>query len=302
MGLLFNIGTAVKKSVVGKALDFLTVGFNRPIATATSLIQGKGAYEKLVETEFNKPLGKQITGTVISTAGYAAAILTAGAAAGAAKAGTLATSVKAMVPKLLPSTLKGKVIAAVAAPVVIGAVASNPLKAVNVAASTPSKLANVGYNLAELGANPSIDNLKTLVKENPLIVGGAALVGGAAIIKTAAPVVSNVLLREEMKDQTAIFERQAKAAESSLKVVDKSGLFVQDVPKTSALPSVTNTQPMPKTPETSTISSGTPRRRSSRPKAKPQNISQRVNVVVSSRNYNVGIKSNRKYLNERILN
>jgi len=78
----------------------------------------------------------------------------------------------------LPTSAKA--VSILATPVVVGAVVQNPQIAVE-AAKTPSKLANFGSNASALLANPSVDNLKTLVKENPLISTGAALAGTAAV-------------------------------------------------------------------------------------------------------------------------
>lgn len=78
----------------------------------------------------------------------------------------------------------GKVASAIAAPVVIGAVVSNP-SSIGKAAQAPAALSNFGSNVGGFINNPSTEAAKGIFKENPVIssivgIGTAAVIGAAA--------------------------------------------------------------------------------------------------------------------------
>lgn len=85
---------SLKKSVVGKALDTLTVALAHPVKTATAIVSKKTTVKGVIKEHFAQPLSKQITQTVVGTASIAATIA-GGAAVGAfgkaAQAGKVAT-------------------------------------------------------------------------------------------------------------------------------------------------------------------------------------------------------------------
>lgn len=287
VSLFKKIAGAVVKAVA-PVMDPLTVAFAHPIQTIKA-ITGPTTMKQLEQEHFAQPLGKQITEIVTATVGYGTAIVGGAAVGAAAKAGTLgATAAKV----LIPATTKGKIIAAVAAPVVIGAVANQPLKAAEAIAKTPGALANVGGNIANLAANPTLEGAKNLVKENPVIVGGAAAVAAVLGAKALLPAIATTRQTAAIEEQTQAIE----AATGSISVTDKSGEMGKVyTPETTAA-----------TPKTETVKEGgttTPRRRKkSVSKAVPQNISQRVNVVVANRAISTGVRQTHKYLNARLLN
>jgi hypothetical protein len=286
MGLFTSIVSKVKESVVGKVLDTVTTAFVHPIQTVSAIISPTKTVAQVTEAHFEQSLGKQIGQTVLATAGYAAATLTAGAVAAKGVAATAAS--------LIPTTLKGKAIAAVAAPVVIGAVASQPLKAAEAVAKAPSSLANVGANVANLVADPSLKNVKTLITENPVLVGGAAAAGAVAAGAGAAGLVSGYLTRQELEKQTEALERSAAAAEGAIlgegtgQVLEKEKVTATDEGKAI-------------TPETTTITTGKKRYRRATIKEKPS-VRQNVRVIVANRATSTGLRiRNERYLNQRIL-
>lgn len=263
-------------------LDTATVALAHPIQTATAVVSSKSTINDVITSHFSQPLSTQIKQTVLGTAGIAATIVTAGAATSAAKAGTL-------LPALIPSTTKGKIIAAVAAPVVVGAVVNQPAKAAAAIAKTPAALANVGGNIANLAANPSIEGVKNLVKENPVIVGGAIAAGAAALGAGALGVITNIQNTQAVKENTA--------------ATLSGGTSLSTMPVT--MPEFSNDnikEAQPQTPITKTITNApkTSRKPSRQKKKQPTNINQRVNVIVSNRSSSVGI-SNKRFLKERIL-
>jgi len=262
-------GAVVKK--VAPVMDPLTVAFVHPVKTVKAIF-GPTTLKQVEEEHFAQPLKKQITQTVLAGVGYASLAVGAGAIGGAAKAGTLATAAKTLIPK----TLKGKAIAAVAAPVVIGAVINQPAKIAEAVVKTPSALVNVGGNIANLAADPSIENIKTLVKENPVIVGGAAAAAAIVGAKTILPAIVT-------SRQIAATEKQTEAIEAATAGMSGGGI------------SATQQQITPQLPATerivTTATTTSKKRRKAAKKAVIQPISQRVNVVVQNKNTAYGIKN-----------
>jgi len=299
MGILSNLGNAIKKtaatvvsSPIGKALDVAATAFVHPIQTVAAIVSPNKTVNDLVKEQKAKPLSKQITETALTTAGYGATVVSLGAATVAAKAGTLVPSAVKAVSSL---STKQKVIAAVATPVVVGAVVSQPTKTLQAVAQTPSALANVGANIANLAADPSISNVKTLVTENPVIVG-SAIAGAAALgvkgIVTAAATVS----------QTAAIKEQTKAIEQATSSVIKEPVVLE---KTTPALTTATTNAAPITPVTAKTepiyaTTGTTATTRKRKKSKPkvQSISQRTNIILQNRFSNV---TNRKYLKRELL-
>lgn len=291
MGLLSNIVSGVKKSVVGKALDTLSAAFIKPAETIQAILSPTKTVAQVIQKVDAQPLSKNITATVINTAVAATAVIGVGAAIKAVQAGTL-------LPALIPATTKGKVIAAVAAPIIIGAVANQPAKTAEAVINAPTALGNVGGNIASLIADPSLENLKTLVKENPVIVGGAVAAGAVAAGAAATSLVSAALTRSEMKQQTAAFERQATAAEELLKTGSQTTNLVAATPTEEPITVVDKTyhaEGAPVAPSTQKVSSKSSIKRKKRIlKPSMQNISQRTNVIVQNRNIGTTTK---RYIN-----
>jgi len=256
-------------------MDPLTVAFVHPIQTAKAIV-GPTTVKQVVETHFEQPLSKQITETVIAGAGYATVALGAGAIAAKGVAATAAT--------LVPATIKGKVIAAVAAPVIIGAVIKEPTKSIEAAASLPSGLANVGGNIAGLIADPSIAGAKALVTENPVIVGAAAAAAAILGAKAILPAVIGAKQIEAVQEQTEAIREVAKGG------IAAPAPIAPTAPVTPATERVVTTAA-----KTSTA------RKKRSVKAPVQNISQRVNVVVANKSTSTGLRQTHKYLNRELL-
>lgn len=302
MGLLSNFGNSVIKAVtapvaavvkavaatpaavvkaVAPVMNTATVAFVHPIQTVAAVISPTKTVSQVVEKHFSKPLPKQITETVITTAGYATAVL--GTAAVAAK------GVAASAAALIPATIKGKVIAAVAAPVIIGAVVNKPAETLQAAASLPSALGNVGGNIANLVADPSISNVKALVTENPVIVGAGVAAAAVLGAKAILPAIATARQTEAIQEQTKAIEASTAGITStpSAPTTIKTGETIY--------PSAPVT---PKTERVVTTSTGKKRKS----KAKPtQNISQRVNVIVANKANSTGIRQTSRYLNKELL-
>lgn len=225
--------------------------------------------------------------------------VSAGVVAGGITAVTNPSSALSAAKTLIPTTTKGKIIAAVAAPIVVGAVAQKPLESAKALISAPSNLANFGGNAANLIASPSVSNLKTLAKENPILTGAAALatavtVGGG--IGLAANTAATFINSQATKANTAA--SLGGTEDLPVTVVDKSGQF-QATPATGGTAIAPST---PITPQTQAVSkSGVVRRRKRKSmRSTPTNISQKVNVVVANKTTTTGI-SNRRFINREVL-
>jgi hypothetical protein len=201
---------------------------------------------------------------------------------------------------LVPTTTKGKIIAAVAAPVAAGVVLSAPSQSAKAIISTPSALVNVGQNIGTFAVNPSVENLKNIYKENPAVATVATSAGliaiGSAVVPAVSNAISNQLTRSEISKQTDVFKEQLEVSKQSL-----------NLPAT-VVPKNTTSSDIPVTPATQTVTAkpliattggrvSTTRKRYK--KKEPTRISQRVNVIVSNRSSSIGMKG---YLNRRIYN
>ena len=88
--------------------------------------------------------------------------------------------------------------AAIAAPFVVSSVVSHP----TVITKTVAGSINVEKNLIQLGKEPSIAGLEKLAKENPVIVGGAAVIGAALAGKGLGMIGASLLNTAAVRDAT----------------------------------------------------------------------------------------------------
>jgi hypothetical protein len=303
MGFLSNIGKAISNVVaapvkavaavvkaapaavvkaVAPVMNVATVSFVHPVQTVQAIISPTKTVAQVVEKHFEQPLSKQITETVVQTAVYATAVLGAGAVAAKGVAGAASA--------LIPETLKGKVIAGIAAPVVLGAVISKPSETLGAVAELPSGLANVGANLAGLATDPSLANVKALVTENPVIVGAAAAAAAVLGAKALLPAIATARQTEAIQEQTKAIEGATASMGAAPAVIKTGETIAPTAPVT------------PKTERVVTTAAKTSgKKRKSSLKAPTQNISQRVNVIVANKANSTGMRQTHKYLNRELL-
>lgn len=288
-------------------LSDILYGIAHPIQAIKGIVSGvaKGAAGKTYQTtaatsaEFGKqPVASQVVQAGLTLGAVAATAAGVGAAATAAKAGTLAPKALSVAKSLIPVTTKGKIIAAVAAPVAIGAFAKEPIKTAQLITKAPSELGQFGGDIASFAANPSLESAKQIIKESPVLSAAAAVTGVAAVGSGVSSAVSNYLTRKEMKEQTEIFSEQLETMQQTTKT---------PMPEFSTLPYSTGyslptektlqtDEGTPITAETTTISTGK-RKRRARLKEKPSvRQSVRLNIVQSSRAIGQQI-SNKRYIN-----
>lgn len=151
-------------------------------------------------------ISKGITKTQESTIGKV--LSTVAVVAGSATAILNAPKIISAAKILSPTTVKGKIIAAVAVPVVAGAIIKEPEKTISTIVKAPGELAQFGGDVATFASSPSLESAKEIISESPLISSALAVGGIVAVGKSIIPAIAT------SKQTTAIIE-QTKAIESA---------------------------------------------------------------------------------------
>lgn len=279
MGLLSNIGTAIKTGVL-HSIDQV-FGYSQPADLNNQtgkqvLVQGSGLPN--LKAGFESAVIAVPATKALELPGVAAKLATGAKAA----VGAVATSLKGVVKN---NPIKSIVIGTAAA----GYVASNPQQAVSDAYTGVNKLIpdlyNVGSNISQFRADPTIANAKTTLLDNPLIVGGGLAVLGLGVTKAVvgATGVFNGINQGEYTPKPQV--------ETIIPVPENV------VPKTDVVKETptNNGQIIPVTPETQVL--GTPAGNTTVTKKKTSKKSVlpsiNINIVNQSRLQSV------KYLNAR---
>ena len=116
----------------------------------------------------------------------------------AVKTGTLVPTITSAVKNLIPSTVKGKIIAGATVPIVASAVYNDPKLIV----SAPSNVLNFQSDVGKLIADPNLENAKELITESPVI---SSLVAGATIASVgygASSLISSYMNTQAVKENT----------------------------------------------------------------------------------------------------
>lgn len=285
MGLLSSVGKFFATTKVGQAiakpLDVLSGIVTNPVTALTKGTSAATATFKAASVTEN------VSKTILNV-GTAALIVTGvGAAATAAKAGTLTPAIATAAKSLIPATVKGKVVAAIAAPIVVGAVSKKPVETAKALIKAPSELGKFGADVATFAATPSIETGKQLITESPIIAAGIGLALGGATALKVAPAIASARQVSAIQEQTEAlreFSIQPKTTQP-LKAI-RIEEITDEKPATSA--------PTPVTPATQQITkTATTRRKRAKKKPIITAMSQKVNVLVS----NIG---NKRYLNKVI--
>ena len=139
-----------------------------------------------------------------------AAVVTPANTLGAAKAGFQALSTG------------GKVATVAAAPVVASVVLTSP-DTIKKAASAPRSAAQFGSNVTEFINEPSVERAKDIVRDNPIIAGGAAALGiGALGAGTAGLIGTAINTRATKQNTEALQNIPGLAAQTGNNVVPSS--------------------------------------------------------------------------------
>jgi len=201
---------------------------------------------------------------------------------------TVVRTATGVVKSVIPSSTSGKVAAVVAAPVVVGIVSSAPKETAKAAIEAPSELAKFGSDIGQLIKEPSIANVKELVKESPIITALATAVVGGSAVKAAIPAISGILTKEAIEEQTEVLKSIAIPSQvptSSKEVASPAG-------SASLVPTTPQTQNLI-TSTTETVST----RKRKKKVQKAINISNRLNVLIDNRSRT----TNKRYLNKLVV-
>lgn len=165
----------------------------------------------------------------------------------------------------------------------VGVVASNPKAATAAVTNAPSSLVNFGSNVGQFVENPSLLAAEKTLKENPLV--SAVVIGAGGVLGAkAATAVANIVTTER---NTAALEQMATLNPQ----IQQIGL--KEVTEQPANNTIGSNPQTPQTMEVSKTTTKTPSKRHKKTITRPNNISQRVNVVVAA--------GNKTYLNKRVL-
>ena len=275
-----NAPLPVVKSSVATIANVAVNIATHPVAAVKAATSGTSP-AAFAATYTSQPLAKQITNEVIAGAGYIAAAVTGGAVAEA----IAAKGIVGAASSLIPASITGKVAIAVAAPVAVGLIASNPLGVGKAAASTPAALGNVGVNIGNFAANPTIANAEKIVTDNPVIAGTAAAATALAIGKAAIPAAASFANTVATRANTAAVE----AGGTSLPTEKVES------PAAAGLP-IAATPPI--TPQTVSLDTPTTTTPSNSGTGGAQNRNyQKVNVLINQKIANKTRKV--KYINKR---
>jgi hypothetical protein len=181
-------------------------------------------------------------------------LIVAGAAAAIAAPAVIAGGgIKKAGTAIAGSSLKTKVIAGLTTPIAISYVAGNPKSVTRGAGS----LTNFYTNALETANNPSVDNFKDLVTENPVTAG---LVTAGVVFASGGPgLLGNVGNYLSTKENTRAVKENTEAALENLLPVEKEisspPAYVPPNPQSSNLPAAI---PIPESPKVTTPVSSTP--------------------------------------------
>lgn len=286
MGLLSSLQKIVATPLVG---------------IGNTIIKGINVFKKndiptgTVEGALKDPVIRGLTNVIIGGTAAIGAVLAAPVVGSsvAAAGGTRAVASKA-ITAVMPKTVTGKAVAALAVLPVATAIIKNP----QVITKTAGGIVNLESNLIKTAADPSLTNLKNTITENPVIAGAAGLLIGGAALKTILPAAGSLLTAKRTGEQTeAIMEQTAAIQEATGSMSQPNLIKVTDLSsKTPETPPTPATQPL------SSVQTGSKKRKRRATATKLPSISQnvRVNVINSSRS--VGISQTKRYLNTRLLN
>ena len=248
------------------------------IEKVTNKTYGRTTSEELSKTTAGKVLGTAIAGTAVALGAAVAAPKIVAAGGAKVVAGTAAKSAAKV---------------AIAHPVktaALGLGAATVLQSetlTKAATKLPSEAAKLTTNVAQLADEPSLEKLKDIVKDSPVLtaaLGGlAAVTVGKGLLGTAATYMNT----KATKENTELMA--ASVGSSAVPVETAQGGIVAEKATGNA-----SSAPIPQ--EYTTISSGT--RKYYKRKSQQNRISQNVRVIVQNKNTGVSIK---KYLKGAVL-
>jgi hypothetical protein len=282
MGLFTSViskaTSAVKATgaAIATGLDTLQAAYANP---TTFVTQGPSA--AIAKTQQSTPTQNAIK---VGTNALIAGGVILGASSTIGKT-VLTAAAKTLIPKTATQTL----ITAAAVPIVVGAFTSQPKESAKVILEAGPNLANLGGNLADFAADPSLEKAKDIITENPitsgLIAGGAALSGGLLAIGPIVTALNTDALRDNTKATEDRLIGIPKENEKNYSIGPSKAVETFSGQSSTIDTTPAGVAPTPITPQTQQISATSKKKKKRSKVSKPQNISQRVNVIVSNKNY-----------------
>lgn len=214
---------------------------------------------------------KAVAGTVIAGGAALAIAAPIAIAAGGLEAAGSAIADLSLGQKVILGTG-----AAIAAPVIAGAVINDPKVATRALGSATQSAGSFESNLYKLGKEPSLENVEQIYKDDPVIAGGLTALGAIAAGKAATGIIATVANTRAVKANTeAMIGPSAGPASSPAQLQG---------PISVTTPLAGGPQQQPLTPETQVLgkevqsrsSAGSPSRRR-KPNARSPVV--RVNVI-----------------------
>jgi len=268
--------------------------FNQPFFSVAGQVERLKNVVGVVNAAFN-PLSKATVTANVSNPTMKAALETvsnhpyvsAGIIAGGVTAIAKPAATLALAKSAIPTTLKGKVIAAVAAPVVIGVVSKAPVQTAKALIEAPSQLSEFGSGIGQLATKPSLESAKALFKESPILTGAALAAVAVVAGKGIFPAIATARQTEAIQEQT-----EAIKGVGAVLPTEQANYATAPVGKSTA-PSV------PVTPQTQTVMAGATKKykRKAKKAILTSRISQKVNVLVANKNTNIA----KRYISKEVL-
>jgi hypothetical protein len=161
-----------------------------PIQSIEAALSPTKTFAQVEASHFSQPVATQIKQTSLGV--VAVATTGIGLASGAIAKGI------GLASTILPTTTKGKIVAAATLPIVASAVINKP----SLAVSVPSDILNFQSNAGKVLANPSVSSVKNLIVENPIISSVVAAGTLATVGYGAANLVSTYSNTQAVKENT----------------------------------------------------------------------------------------------------
>jgi len=270
MGFLANIGRLITSNIVIPTANIIGSGIN--------LVAGKKVYSAQTAEEVFETKAGKVYETILG---------------GSASALALASTpiiIKKIIPVIKTAPLKSAVTGAVA---IIGgsAILQSPTLQEKVAnTNIVGSLSNLGGNIGELIENPTLEKVKEIFEENPVLAGAGVAIGVGAIGKAVVPAISGFITQRKLGEQTDILKEIQSGG--GMQTLETTPNYEGGVPIGNNL-----VGGVPLTQATTTISTGAKKRYRRARRKEIQNIRQSVNIAI--KNSATGLRVlNKRYLNQ----
>lgn len=271
---------------VSKVMDTFSAVFSNPISAIEAVISPEKTIEEVTEEYMEQPTAEAVSETIFATLGYAGAIVGGAAVIGAAKAGALKTLATTVIKKIIPKTLKGKVVGALVVPAAAGLVITKPTIIEDVMGAP-----GVAFQAGTVAGEPSLSKGLQFVKDHPYM-SVAALAAALAALGYSAVLIARILPSWK-KD---------KAPPTLLPEIPTTTPEVLTTPSEQLIPEkALGEAETPILPETTTITTGKRPYKRRRAKKVPS-VRQSVRINIMNKPIATGVRiTNKRYISQELL-